>query len=162
MPSSPRVLLFKQLNLEGLGHSRIRPGPILMQAWMENMTNWLFKLQIFASYSSHIGQMYFRIWKTRVLRAGEGGVGWWMFDTGRLFLPVMPPRWIDANPAKSRTRPLVRSTTENTFSFVEVFSVRHVAIWWHGCFFFVPIRVLLNSIVVLKIVLVLILFVFSF
>ena len=52
-----------------------------------------------------------------------------MFDTGRLFLPVMPPRWIDAKPAKSRTRPLVRSTTENTFFFVvEVFSVGHVTI----------------------------------
>ena len=35
-----------------------------------------------------------------------------MFDTGLAFLPVMPRRWIDAKPGKSRTRPLVRSTTE--------------------------------------------------
>ena len=33
------------------------------------------------------------------------------------FLPVMPPRWIDAKPGKSRTPPLVRSTTEQIFSF---------------------------------------------
>ena len=138
----------------------MRPGRIFMEAWMEIMTNWLFKLQLYASYRSHIGQMYFSIWKTCVLRAREGGVGWWMFDTGRLFLAVMPRRWIDAKPAKSRTRPLVRSTTENTFFFVEVFSVRHVTIYWHGCPLFVLICALFNSIVVLKIVLVLILFVF--
>ena len=40
-----------------------------------------------------------------------------MFDTRLAFLAVMPRRWIDAKPGKSCTPPLVRSTTEQIFSF---------------------------------------------